>query len=109
MNRLSTFSENSSRFSISSSPSITRSIPQQQPTAPFLPDSRFSYLSDNRFSYLSENSSQISISSSPSISSPTQQPLPTAPSEAYLKYMQNRNFGNRQIESKLYHRFRNDY
>jgi len=104
MNRLSTFSDSSSVFSISSSPSIARSISQQPPTAPL--DSRF--LSDHRFSILSENSSRISISSSPSISF-TQQPPPTAPSESYLKYINNRNFENHQIESKPYHRYRDDY
>ena len=114
MNRLSTFSDNSSRFSISSSPSIARSIPQQQPSAPpdnrfsYLSDNRFSYLSDNRSSYLSENSSYFSISSSPNISL-NQQPPPTAPSESYLKYINNRNFDSRQIESKPYYRYRNDY
>ena len=106
MNGLSTFSDSSSRFSISSSPSIARSIPQQPPTAPL--DNRFLFLSDHRFSILSENSSRFSISSSPSISF-TQQPPPTAPSESYLKYINNRNFENHQIESKPYHRYRDDY
>jgi len=78
MNRLSTFSENSSRFSISSSPSIAPSIPQQSPTAPL--DHQLSILIDNRLSVLSENSSLFSISSSPSIS--LNQQCPTAPSEA---------------------------
>jgi len=71
MNRISTFSDNSSRFSISSSPSIAQSIPRQQPTAPL----------DNRLSYLSENSLCFSISSSPSNISITQPSPPTAPSE----------------------------
>jgi len=96
MNRLSTFSENSSHFSISSSPSIARSIPQQQQTAPL--DNQFSFISNNRLSILSESSSQFSISSSPSIS--LNQQRPTAPSEAYLKYIHNRNIKNHQIESK---------
>ena len=106
MNRLSTFSENSSLFSISSSPSIARSIPLQPPTAPL--DHQLSILTDNRLSVLSENSSRFSISSSPSISL-NQQQRPTAPSEAYLKYIRNRNFENHQIESTQYHRFRDDY
>jgi len=106
MNRFSTFSDNSSRFSISSSPSIARSIPHQQPSAP--PDNRFSFLPDNRLSILSESLSRFSISSSPNISL-NQQPPPTAPSESYLKYINNRNFENHQIETKPYHRFRDDY
>ena len=77
VNRLSTFSDNSSRFSISSSPSITRSIPLQPPTAPL--DHQLSILPNNRLSILSENSLHISISSSPSIS--LNQPPPSAPSE----------------------------
>jgi len=93
MNRLSTFSENSSRFSISSSPSIARSIPQQPPTAPV----------DHQLLILSENSSPFSISSSPNISL-NQQQCTTVPSEAYLKYIRNKNFKNHQIESKQYHR-----
>jgi len=105
MNRLSTFSENSSRFLISSSPSIARSISQQQLTAPL--DNQFPFLSNNRLSLLSENYSRFSISSSPSISL-AQPPPPTAPSESYLKYINNRNFENHQIESKQYHRFRDD-
>ena len=97
MNRLSTFSENSSLFSISSSPSIAPSIPQQSPTAPL--DHQLSILTDNRLPILSEISSHFSISSSPSISL-NQQQRPTAPSEAFLKYIRNRNFENHQIESK---------
>jgi len=62
----------------------------------------------NRLSTFSENSSRYSISSSPSISL-NQQQRPTAPSEAYLKYIHNSNFENHQIESKQYHRFRDDY
>jgi len=98
-NRSSVVSDTSSLFSISSSPNISRSIPQQ-PTAPldnrfsYLSNNRFSYLSNNRLSILSENSSQISISSSPSITSPTQQPSPTAPSETLL--YNNKNFENNQ-------------
>jgi len=106
MNRLSTFSENSSRFSIFSSPSTAGSITQQLPTAPL--DHHLSILTDNRLSILSENSSSYSISSSPGISL-NQQQRPTAPSEAYLKYIHNKNFENHQIESKQYHRFRDDY
>jgi len=64
MNRLSTFSEKS-LFSISSSPSIARSIPLQQPKTPL--DHQSSILSDNILSILSEFSLQFSISSSPSI------------------------------------------
>jgi len=70
MNRLSVISDISSRFSISSSPSIARSTPQQQPTAPL----------NHQLSILSSTSSRFSISSSPSISL-NQQPPPTAPFE----------------------------
>jgi len=105
MNRLSVLSESSSRLSISSSPSIVRSIQQQRPTAPL----------ENRFSMLSEDSSHLSISSSPSTISSVQ-PRPTAPLETSLNrvrinnpYMyNNRYFENNQIESKRYHYFRDD-
>ena len=88
MNRLSMLSEISSNFSISSSPSITQSIPPPQekseqpqhyrPTAP---------LDSHRFSVLSESSSWFSITSSPSIAwsiPPQPPPQPTAPSETFI-------------------------
>jgi len=98
MSELSTLSDISPGFSISSSPSTVRSVQQKQPTAPL----------DNQFSLLSEIFSHISISSSPSII-PSIQQQPTAPSETLLKNINNnKKFENNGIESKQYHHFRDD-
>jgi len=110
-NRFSMFSVSSSRYSITSSPSIAPSF-RYQPSAP-PPDNRSSMLSinswsfqqqqptaslDNRFSMLSVDTSRFSISSSPSIAPSIQEP-PTAPLETALNSTStNRNFENNQIE-----------
>jgi len=85
--RFSMFSVSSSRYSITSSPSIAPSY-RYRPSAP----------QDNRSSILTINSSHFSIASSPSIAPSIQEP-PTAPLETALNSTStNGNFENNQIE-----------